>query len=131
MDEEPQDARDNQRRKQRDEVIAQAEKGNTYHLLSSRSGGLGISTRRRLMHALIDPDQDIDDRPYKVGTDDSASTIDVSQFDEGLLDIKSLREEKGQEREAEECHRHDSMEDEQWTQGAEEAFYSEKVDAPK
>ena len=83
------------------------------------------------MYALIDPDQDIDDRPYKVGTDDSASTIDVSQFDEGLLDIKSLREEKGQEREAEECHRHDGMEDEQWAQGAEEAFYSEKVDAPK
>lgn len=83
------------------------------------------------MYALIDPDQDIDDRPYKVGTDDSASTIDVSQFDEGLLDIKSPREEKGQEREAKECHRHDSMEDEQWAQGAEEAFYSEKVDAPK
>ena len=40
-------------------------------------------------------------------------------------------EEEGQEREAEECHRHDSMEDEQWAQGAEEAFYSEKVDAPK
>ena len=40
-------------------------------------------------------------------------------------------EEEGQEREAEECHRHDSMEDEQWAQGAEEAFDSEKVDAPK
>ena len=83
------------------------------------------------MYALIDPDQDIDDRPHKVGADDSASTIDVSQFDEGLLDIKSLREEKGQEWEAEECHCHDSMEDGQWAQGAEEAFYSEKADAPK
>ena len=83
------------------------------------------------MDVLIDPDQDIDDRPDQVGTDDSASTIDVSQFNEGILDIKSPREEKGQEREAEECHRHDSMEDEQWAQGAEEAFDSEKVDAPK
>ena len=83
------------------------------------------------MYALIDPDQDIDDRPDQVGTDDSASTIEFSQFNEGILDIKSPREEKGQEWEAEECHRHDSMEDEQWAQGAEEAFYSEKVDAPK
>lgn len=83
------------------------------------------------MYALIDPDQDIDDRPDQVGTDDSASTIEFSQFNEGILDIKSPREEKGQEREAEECHRHDSMEDEQWAQGAEEAFDSEKVDAPK
>ena len=83
------------------------------------------------MHALIDPDQDIDDRPDQVGADDSASTIEFGQFNEGILDIKSPREEKGQEREAEECHRHDSMEDEQWAQGAEEAFYSEKVDAPK
>ena len=83
------------------------------------------------MHVLINPDHDIDDRPHKVGADDSASTIEFSQFDEGLLDIKSPREEKGQEREAEECHRHDGMEDEQWAQGAEEAFYSEKVDAPK
>ena len=83
------------------------------------------------MYVLIDPDHDIGDRPYKVGADDSASTIEFSQFDEGLLDIKSPREEKGQEREAEECHRHDSMEDEQWAQGAEEAFDSEKVDAPK
>ena len=83
------------------------------------------------MYALIDPDQDIDDRPDQVGTDDSASTIEFSQFNEGLLDIKSPREEKGQEWEAEECHRHDSMEDEQWAQGAEETFYSEKVDAPK
>ena len=64
------------------------------------------------MYALIDPDQDIDDRPDQVGDDDSASTIEFSQFDEGLLDIKSPREEKGQEREAEECHRHDGMEDE-------------------
>ena len=83
------------------------------------------------MDVLIDPDQDIDDRPDQVGADDSASTIDFSQFNEGLLDIKSPREEKGQEREAEECHRHDGMEDEQWAQGAEEAFYSEEVDAPK
>ena len=83
------------------------------------------------MYALIDPDQDIDDRPDQVGADDSASAIDASQFNEGLLDIKSLREEKGQERKAEECHRHDGMEDEQWAQGAEEAFYSEEVDAPK
>lgn len=83
------------------------------------------------MHALIDPDQDIDDRPDQVGADDSATTIDVSQFNEGLLDIKSPREEKGQEWESKECHRHDSMEDEQWAQGAEEAFYSEEVDAPK
>ena len=83
------------------------------------------------MYALIDPDQDIDDRPDQVGADDSATTIDVSQFNEGLLDIKSPREEKGQEWEAKECHRHDSMEDEQWAQGAEEAFDSEKVDAPK
>ena len=83
------------------------------------------------MDVLIDPDQDIDDRPDQVGADDSASTVDTSQLKEGSLDIESLREEKGQEREAEECHRHDSMEDEQWAQGAEEAFYSEKVDAPK
>ena len=83
------------------------------------------------MDVLIDPDQDIDDRPDQVGTDDSASTIEFSQFNEGILDIKSPREEKGQEREAEECHRHDGMEDEQWAQGAEEAFYSEEVDAPK
>ena len=83
------------------------------------------------MYALIDPNQDIDDRPDQVGTDDSASTIEFSQFNEGILDIKSPREEKGQEREAEECHRHDSMEDEQWAQGAEEAFYSEEVNAPK
>ena len=83
------------------------------------------------MHVLINPDHGIDDRPEQVRADDSASTIEFSQFDEGLLDIKSLREEKGQEREAEECHRHDGMEDEQWAQGAEEAFYSEKVDAPK
>lgn len=64
------------------------------------------------MDVLIDPDQDIDDRPDQVGADDSASTIDVSQLKEGSLDIESLREEKGQEREAKECHRHDSMEDE-------------------
>ena len=83
------------------------------------------------MYALIDPDQDIDDRPDQVGADDSASTIESSQFNEGILDIKSPREEKGQEWEAEECHRHDSMEDEQWAQGAEEAFYSEEVNAPK
>ena len=83
------------------------------------------------MYVLINPDHDIDARPHKVGANDSASTIEFSQFNEGLLDIKSPREEKGQEREAEECHRHDSMEDEQWAQGAEEAFYSEKVDAPK
>lgn len=83
------------------------------------------------MYALIDPDQDIDDRPDQVGADDSACGIDASQLKEGLLDIKSPREEKGQERETKECHRHDSMEDEQWAQGAEEAFDSEKVDAPK
>lgn len=83
------------------------------------------------MDVLIDPDQDIDDRPDQVGADDSACGIDASQLKEGLLDIKSPREEKGQEREAEECHRHDGMEDEQWAQGAEEAFDSEKVDAPK
>ena len=85
------------------------------------------------MYALIDPDQGIDDHPHKVEVEeeDSDARIECSQCDEGALDIKSLREEKGQEREAEECHRHDSMEDEQWAQGAEEAFYSEKVDAPK
>ena len=64
------------------------------------------------MDVLIDPDQDIDDRPDQVGADDSTSTIDASQLKEGSLDIESLREEKGQEREAKECHRHDSMEDE-------------------
>ena len=51
------------------------------------------------MDVLIDPDQDIDDRPDQVGADDSACGIDASQLKEGLLDIKSPREEKGQERE--------------------------------
>lgn len=83
------------------------------------------------MDVLIDPDQDIDDRPDQVGADDSASTIDASQLKEGSLDIESLREEECQEGETKECHRHDSMEDEQWAQGTEEAFDSEKVDAPK
>ena len=47
------------------------------------------------MYALIDPDQDIDDRPDQVGADDSASTLEFSQFNEGILDIESPREEKG------------------------------------
>ena len=64
------------------------------------------------MDVLIDPDHDVDDRPDQVGADDSASTVDTSQLKEGSLDIESLREEKGQEWETKECHRHDSMEDE-------------------
>ena len=68
------------------------------------------------MYALIDPDQDIDDRPHKVEVeeDDSDAIIEYSQCEDGALDIKSAREEIEQEREAEECHRHDSLEDEQW-----------------